>query len=212
MNSHEDLLDRWKSRAESEIVKDGVFDEARWKSAPLRVLFILKDAYDSENPKEGWDLRQFAHEEGFNGVTLREMSHWVHALFHSDHKYPCNSSDQLREALLSTASINVKKTPGATYAVNSEIREHAVDFKDLLNEQIELIDPELVVCGSTWWAIKNVIEAPRTSDPTGLVYKTRSGRVFLDFWHPANRFPRLMNCATLTQLAYRAGIYSRVSS
>ena len=64
MNAHERLLHRWASRAQRELVLDGIFDEGRWSSAHIRILFVLKDAYDSDNPDKGWELREYAKQEG----------------------------------------------------------------------------------------------------------------------------------------------------
>jgi len=206
MNRHESLLRRWRSRARHDLVCDGIFDEGLWASAPTRVLFILKEAYDSDNPGKGWDLRDLARQEGFKGVTLREMSHWARALVEPTQGYPCSDDVVLHNALLSTASINVKKVPGGTYAHDKEIRDHANDYGDLLQEQIEIIDPDVIVCGSTWWAIRHLFQTSTLGDSTDRIHKAENGKVFLDFWHPANRFPRLMNCATLTELARRAKV------
>lgn len=206
MNAHEQLLRRWASRAQRGLVLDGIFDEGRWSSASIRILFVLKDAYDSDNPDDGWDLREYAKQEGNKGVTLREMSYWAHTLLNPDSNHPCGDGRALHNALLSTALINVKKIPGATYSSNKEIVEHANDYGDLLLEQIDIISPDLVVCGSTWWAIKDIVKNATTGTSFDRIYKMQEGRVFLDFWHPANRFPRLMNCATLTELGRRSQV------
>ena len=207
MDAHERLLQRWEALAGCEIVLDGIFDAAGWQSAPIRILFVLKDAYDSEHANEGWDLRKYARQQGNKGVTLREMSYWCHTLLRPEYDHPCGDEETLHEALLSSASINVKKTPGSTYANSGEIAEHANVYGDLLLEQIDIINPNVVICGSTWWAIKDLVQSSADGTSNSRIFKTQNGRTYIDFCHPANRFPRLMNCATLTELYRRADCY-----
>jgi hypothetical protein len=93
-------------------------------------------------------------------------------------------------SLLSSACLNIKKSAGDSNSNNDDVQFYADHDGDLIKREIELISPDIVISGSTWWAVKQLWPAAR--QVYDLVWKTDT-LSFIDFWHPANQFPNALN-------------------
>ncbi len=211
MDEHDGIFAEWQLRTEHQVslVKDGIIDPMRWARAKPKVLFILKESYnDDESNLEGWDLRN-EHEikEGGFNVTFREAAHWAYCVLNNQNSTTgIKGTNKIYDALCSTAIINVKKVLGTKTSDPEDLAFYAERYGDLLIKQVNLINPDIVICGSTWDLIKPLIPHDHIGD---LLYREKdnnSGRLFINFWHPANRFPRLMNCMTLMSLVRSVAI------
>ncbi|MBX9906080.1 MAG: hypothetical protein K2Y31_17170 [Burkholderiales bacterium] len=215
MESHEQLLSRWcelSHHRNKPFIKDGIIDIHRWEHAPRKVLLLLKEAYGEEDATEGYDLRKVIRDE-WNGPKYKiwwTAAYWCYAIHHSKSTFSKFPSDDeayalASESLLSSATINVKKSNGKSISDSDEITQHAMRDGDLIRLQIELINPEIVICGNTWGAVQHLWpDAVPTYD---LVWKHDS-RYFIDFWHPANQFPNALNYYALGCLLQNGG-YSK---
>jgi hypothetical protein len=94
-----------------------------------------------------------------------------------------SNDEELREALLSSAVINIKKSNGRSSSEDEEFKEFARLDGDVLKRQVSLIDPEFVICGHTWKFVFHLWPEARKAGE----WKHRIGTlVFVDFWHPAS--------------------------
>jgi len=189
----------------TELIRDGIVDPATWKSSHPKLLYVLKEAYDTNDPNKGWDLRDFAISKSCKGKAFRELAYWTHCIRYGIDELPSLYLDDAQQAsiLKTTAIINLKKVPEGRICSDYKDLQHYVDrYRDLLFEQIEQIDAEIVVCGSTWRMLKKIIRSSPHSNRVHIA----GNRFFVDFWHPANQFPRLMNCATLVSVLRSAGV------
>lgn len=116
------------------------------------------------------------------GVTQFKMSSRVFRSFRSFRKRV-----KLPEALLSAATVNIKKSAGRPESTAEDLRSYADRDGDLIKRQVELIAPDIVICGGTWDYVKRLWPAARPA------YDHQVWRInsidFIDFWHPANRWP-----------------------
>jgi hypothetical protein len=168
MKSINIILDEFEQRPqpESGIIRDGIIDYSRWQKAKKRILFIVKEGYtpDPEGKPDGlstkgWDLcKDLRESPGFYGNTWREAAYWSHGIMHSkDGIFPQLSklnTDEVLDTFRSTAVMNVKKTPGGKTSNWDELAEYVLKHRDLLKKQIDLIAPEVIICGGTWGLIK----------------------------------------------------------
>lgn len=207
MSKHGDGLDRWREQSDGAFVTDGIVDDELWLNASKKILYMLKEPYDLTNSNSDWDLRELARQGGSNGQTFRELHYWTHALLNLDDTLENQPNPSTNNFLLNAAVVNIKKTSGnAVYSDMRSIEENAQKFGDLLIAQIDSIDPDLIVCGSTFEVIRSKIRNIKQTSSYG--YTDSNGRLFIDFWHPANRFPRIMNCYTLRQFVSNASMHS----
>ena len=59
------LLKKWEAidGEHQHFIADGIIDTKRWNSVPRKVLFLLKEAYDSREDAPDWDLCELIRDE-----------------------------------------------------------------------------------------------------------------------------------------------------
>ncbi|MFZ5827168.1 MAG: hypothetical protein ACOY94_22965 [Bacillota bacterium] len=189
---HEALLGRWRQlpkHAGKVFIADGIIDPARWERAPRRVLLLLKEAYSTE--QEAFYLRAWLRENGPRYNIWRNVAKWAYALQNwTETNHPSAPEDLqiLTEALLSVAVVNIKKSDGQTQSRQEDLMDYAMADGEYLHRQIELINPDLILCGSTLAYVLHVWkdESFRSGHPQ--VWKV-AGRPVIEFWHPAVHWP-----------------------
>ena len=207
MDEHESLLEEWKATCNPSqgFIKDGIIDPNRWETAPKKILVILKEGYNTDRDPLSWDVRTVILENELFGTSFRETAYCAYCALNNRSLPECSPKDALG-ALRSIAVINLKKTPGGRSSSLEEIQAHIAPKADYVKKQISLINPDWIVCGYTWRLISEHVTV--TSHPTPNSYIDTNDRIIIDFWHPANRFPRLMNCATLVTILRMSGAYN----
>jgi uracil-DNA glycosylase len=99
------------------------------------------------------------------------------------------NNPDLLTALKSVALINVKKIPGNTSANPSKIAEAYKKNKHILKEQIEVYNPNIVICGNTlqYFSEDNYfVKKDRTRLEHGNHhYYPLTDRLYLQTYHPA---------------------------
>ena len=86
------------------------------------------------------------------------------------------------------AFINIKKVPGGAVANGNTLNSFYAKDKDLILQQIQLANPDVIICGSTFEYIKedlNQLQTLGEKVEEGLVhyYSTKS-RIVIDAYHP----------------------------
>lgn len=208
---HELLLQDWSKldhHKDKCFIKDGIIDINRWKIAKKKILFILKEGYDNEK-KGGMDLRDlFKGWKKPHGPTGRGMADWAYLLHHSAKNnikpFPNKKENaKVIDSFLHCAVINVKKSDGKTQSDRDNLQDYIENDSKYLKKQIELISPEIIICGNVPNLLKSIWNNP--IEVSDLVYKIDNMFV-VNFWHPSNRYPRKLNYYALASLASGAGI------
>lgn len=187
-------------------VRDGVVCPAQWFAQPVRPLFLLKEAYHGSRD---WDLVQdhLLPMDRVRGRTWNRVALWTYGLLHTTAGRLCPFAEAAAETgdtlLRAIAVMNVKKRSGRTRSHMAEIRRYAAADRAELYRQLQLCDPTVLVCGYTISALGHILPGPPLKDPDDpaghnpdLFYFCRlNGHplLVLDYWHPANHFPDLMN-------------------
>ena len=109
--------------------------------------------------------------------------------------------------------MNVKKSDGKNNSNMDEVRSYAWFDAERLWKQLSLCDPTVIVCGYTASALDIISERMtgkkvRETDNNSLYYTMElNGHkvLVLDYWHPANHFPKEMNYFGLAAV-YQLGL------
>ena len=174
----ENVLDKFVKRHFAKgkyIKKDGVIDCAAFlKQKNEKILWILKefDAVEGRENEAGdirSDLRELALEgrlkpswdktrsRGY-GPTYRKIIKTTEAIWHrKDPTEPWkvkSDGDAIREVLSQIAVINVKKYAGRSKSKDEEILDAYDNYKDLLLEQIAVINPDIIINASR---VRNIL-------------------------------------------------------
>lgn len=186
-----ELFSRWRASSaafQDHFVEDGIIDPAKWAQADARILFILRETNGYRN-----SMATLIHKactthpssKLWDRPTFHNVGRWAYGLLNAtDATLPgFDAAHKNRKtALLACAFMNLKKTTGGARA--TEAVEHAA-ARDacFLREQIELIDPQVIVCGGTYKAIKqHLYPAIRRVGPR---MHEVGGRLFINANHPS---------------------------
>tara|TARA_Y100000766_G_scaffold262425_1_gene253640 strand:+ start:131 stop:766 length:636 start_codon:yes stop_codon:yes gene_type:complete len=201
-NSEEILFKKWQKKR-PRMAKDGVVNDMEYNRSSVKILFILKEV-------NGWpngDLRELLN-RAEKWRTWNNISRWnygVQSYFKTgkfDFKNKITKKDR-KEILKNIAVINLKKASGGSSSNMGEIRQHALEDKELLKEQVNLYTPDLVICCGTGNIIPqlNLFEKSKyTKSSEGVVYSNNSNPLIINYLHPQcmkgkrELFDTLMNC------------------
>lgn len=214
----ENLFSEWEQRSGSIIgekctylidhkngtfVRDGVICPEKWFEQKNRPLFLLKEAYGEG---KDWNLIDDQLRKSYSigkSITWRRVSEWTCGLMSTtkDTIVPYHSWDSIKNYdnpyLQQAAVVNVKKSGGINGSDMDNIRAYAEFDKELLHRQLEICDPTVIVCGYTSSVLDIVYEiSVRKSKNENLYYYISiNGHdvLVLDYWHPANQYPDIMN-------------------
>lgn len=206
LSTTEEVLEEWKSLSSAEdrgFVKDGIINEELYWNARKRILFLNKEPYWVKDPTEHWDLREWIREDDWRSRSTRGT--WpcleraafgiMEAKDGRAPSFPSTRTDCLNYFQM-TAVANIKKTNGEKASNDADLVEHLKDRIHLLKIQIELVNPEIIICGNTFCVIRKLLPESSVTKLSEMVYDV-DGRCYVDFWHPANRYPNKMNYYTL---------------
>lgn len=170
-----------------------------------------------ENPGD-WDYRNWLErdqsvmpniepvpkEKKFYGKTYNKIAMWVESFFSAYQRETRKAFDEFeksflmceekkRAALRKIAIVNMKKTWGTSSISDKELKKYleSKEVQKVLEKELEIIKPDIVICGSTYWLIKEIFDgqAKQLTHSNGkqVEYFQRGNVTFLEFYHPANR-------------------------
>ncbi|GHV35530.1 hypothetical protein FACS1894178_5290 [Bacteroidia bacterium] len=170
----EEQLDRFEKAVElpfnaelgeqMQYVRDGILNVEAYLSASVKILYILKDVNSRGNDLS--DMRKALvklNEKDKNriddgwGNTWRPIAYATYGIFEKmNFQEICDNigdingnAAEILKYIPNIAHINVKKYAGVETANDTEIQNFYNKYKPLLHEQIELINPDvLIFCGT----------------------------------------------------------------
>ena len=227
------LFEEWQNRhfriGNKYFVRDGTINQRIWDSQNIRICFFLKEAYQKDAPI--WDLTKWlCNENGGDGAVVkmwRTVAEFTYGLLNTNESnIPSYSQAKSltqsdRSKLLQNISVvNVKKSNGESHSEWSDLVKYAKADADLLCREIDLISPNIIVCGNNSSLLRIIYGA--SVDEKGNVYHDGiideksycfmndngyfwfDNKLIIDFYHPANQFPKIMNFYTLCCIYQKA--------
>ena len=141
-----ELFSRWKTeRGYQYFISDGILDEEEWNRQNYKILFVLKEAnWENSNA----DLCEFLLSESSSSYwkTWNNVARWTKALLKGGEYLRYVSKSDKSYWLRKVAAMNLKKVGGDAVAEDETIREYAEKDKKYLKEQIELYNPDIIIC------------------------------------------------------------------
>lgn len=147
-----ELFSQWANGRE-DFVPDGVVSEQDYIASQLKLCFILKEVNDEGGG--GWDLREFI-KEGSCGNTWNNITRWVICINDLNADTPWLSiesinKEQRAKSLRPICVMNLKKYPGASTTVISELQDHVERDQSFIRKQYGFYKPDLTICCGTGW-------------------------------------------------------------
>ena len=188
----QELFDDWKERDPS-IILDGVVSWFDYANSAIIILFVLKEVNSDESD---WDLREFL-KDGGRSFTWNNITRWIIGIRNINTDYDWSTieniePEQRREYLKTVAAINMKKaTGGKDVADNGIIYKHALNDSELLKRQIDIYEPDLIICCGTadafFDSVYKDIKVDWKMTHNGLWYVIDGKRTIIAYNHPEAR-------------------------
>jgi len=127
------------------ICRDGIFDDSEWGKVEKKILFVMKEV----NKWEDGNLKDLFI-DGPKYQMWHTVSRWAAGILYNFPKYEkIDTLDIMKEVIRKIASINLKKISGGPASNMSAINAYAYTDRELLLEQIDEIQPNIIVaCGT----------------------------------------------------------------
>lgn len=181
------FLDEWASRKPG-FIRDGVVDAKEYFNCRFKILVLLKEA----NGGSDYDLREYLKGEPLY-KTATNVVRWTEGILNIETDIPWESLDDIdmewrRKRLRQIAWVNIKKISGGATAIDEEIKAAAVKNSCFLKQQLNLYQPDIVICGGTSpYYIDYVANSKNLKwqkAKNGIRYLLDGQRIVIDFYHP----------------------------
>ncbi|MCZ7555451.1 MAG: hypothetical protein M5R41_03490 [Bacteroidia bacterium] len=177
------LFQRWGGERPT----DGLVSPEYYVRSKPRVVFLMKET----NGKV--DLTDFLRNGG-RWQTWNNVVRWSR-LLRNGFAVPLRkiTDEDRRNELLHLAIVNIKKTPGGARASKSELRHAVMHDYGLLRDQLELYQPDVIVCcgQDVTDLLPEIIDVRPANDAQKILHlswsDTSSKGVAIPFYHPACR-------------------------
>lgn len=210
----EKLFEDWIHKYPNEFfIRDGIVNVDEWfKPESKKICFLLKEAYTSE---ENWRLDKWLNED----VTCIKNTWitvplWLDGIlkttetaipaFTESNKLDKQSRHRLLQKI---AVVNVKKASGEKTSDWYNLAECANRDQTELKKQLEIINPDVIVCGSTYDFLRIVYGATYDTEkkrikedgeiPSDITDKgffiMNDKTIVIKYYHPQNHFPAKVN-------------------
>ena len=178
-------------------VGDGIVNSDLYFATYPKILWILKEVNDPDGGD--WDMKDAINDlkdpsrgirKGW-GKTFNKIIYTTNGILNEQtYKQIDYISDDpdLVDILKKTAFINLKKTPGGATAYKPAVEDFYERHKDLILEQIKLINPDIIIGGNTFEFMGNDFEkihplGEKQILPLIHTYTTPQ-RLIIDAYHP----------------------------
>lgn len=173
-------------------------------------MYLLKEAH-------GWDKSGNLIDDHLmnTGKKLhriwRNVCEWTEGIFETtkdylpiyhETEYENNGNDILKKI----AVINIKKSSGKSSSDMDEINNYALFDKEEIMREIALCNPTIIICGYTMSSLNIItdytVKDEKHPDKDWIYSFELNGHkvIVIDFFHPANHYPKLMNYYTLMKI------------
>lgn len=204
-------------------ISDGPVDLSTWNNRKFgkHILFLLKEAYGDS---AAWSLSNWLKETGPSTNLWYRVVEWTYGISKTsvDEIARYSPSDisfdridgKPNEWLKQIAIMNIKKSGGKSSSDYREIMSYAEADKEELLKELELIDPDIIVCGGTSDDLDYLFDGTLKANicDNWYYYNTYLGnkeRLIIDYYHPANRYPALLNYYGITSI-YQQALIERI--
>jgi hypothetical protein len=198
----------------------GVACENEYLLSKPKIVFALKEPHTSQSEIDITSCLERQIKRGLEGhpfergwsYTWVQAGIWAYAI-HNGFKSYRELRKPLYEAqgLQTIGIINLKKSGGGSSAIRSVISKRAKLEETLWKKELELLRPDLIICGNTYNDIVEDLVLPKmpllkTKDFFYHYSKWNYGdntSILLQFWHPGRRGDRDRTLKTLNLLVNR---------
>lgn len=205
------LMNSWESKHKdkgySRFIKDGIVCEHQWIAQKTpRICFFLKEAYSAN--ENGYNLTETLHNS--NPWTMwKKVAIWAQAIHNAFDGISEYNETELRsnekEVIDSISVVNVKKSNGERNSDYDNLKKFALEDKIELKRELEIIKPDIIVCGNNINLLKIVLENElENTDAWDTLIALWGKSLVINYYHPAVHYPNRVNYYALTSICHIA--------
>lgn len=219
----ENLMFKWKeahaAKGWHSFISDGAVNAKIYEASSPKICFFLKEAY-SRSDNDSWSLTKWLA-DGAMTRMWGAVAEWSYGLMHTTKTYipakPNLSTSEKTKLLHSVAIVNVKKSNGNVRSDYDDLLKYAIVDKDNLKQELDILKPDVIVCGNNSSLLRLLYGASidrkgrvATDGQIDYEFMQKNGfvlvgnQIIIDYWHPANQYPAIMNYYTICGLYQQA--------
>jgi len=183
------------------LIRDGITNQERYRDVNPKILWVLKEPNLGGKQRAKWSHRDF-HKDGVADYTewrntYQPIIKVVYGILNNcfaHGKLPEITDDATIEemnVLEYIAIINIDKRGGAPQSEQSKINNVYVALKEFLLQQIDAINPDIIINSSRVWNLFTDLVPKENRKKLGvqnLSYgKTEEGKFVIHYYHPNQR-------------------------
>lgn len=194
-------------------ISDGIVNKDVWNNqSGKKILYILKEAYGET---EDWSLTKWLSQKRPSSSIWKRVIEWTYGILNTNEsliaKYSPDIYERNSDLFNNIAVVNLKKSAGKSSSSYGEIKAYAIADSAEIKKQLSIIDPDIIVCGSTFDALNHVYGEkirPDGAHCDNWFYYTNvisgGNTLVIDYYHPANHYPALANYYAVTNIYQQA--------
>lgn len=180
-------------------ILDGVYDESAYLDAPLRIMWIMKEAYDDKDEYGnvcggGWNIFDIIDDNKPFPKSWSNIIYTTYGIFMGLNKidmYTISQEPSMKDVMTKIAYINLNKMPAHKTSSDTLLEESYQQWQKILFAQIELYKPEVIIFGNTFKFFKEDLigkdDLQPQFDNVGINSQLyiKDGIKMIDAYHPA---------------------------
>lgn len=200
-------------------IYDGAVNIAMYETSTPKICFFLKEAY-SKGEDTSWSLTKWLA-DGAMTRMWSSVAEWSYGIKHTTKTFippkPMLSTHEKTMQLQSIAVVNIKKSNGNVQSDYNDLLQYAIEDKELLKQELDILSPDVIVCGNNSSLLRLLYGAEINSKgkvasdgQINYEFMQKNGfvivgeQVIIDYYHPANQYPAIMNYYTVCSLYQQA--------
>lgn len=198
-------ISRCLDTKDREVITDGVMNPELYFKNNIRLAWMMKESYDSENGTGGgWSLfdmfpeNKDLYEYTFKSphkTTWQPIIYISYSVFNNFKKWSeldwISENHGMCEIVRQIAIINSQKLPsnGVTKTNFSDLEESVQNISDLLERQIILLKPNVFIFANTVNLYQKILDysLDEFTKINNISYLFKGGNLFINTYHPAQR-------------------------
>lgn len=129
----------------------------------------------------------------------RKVAIWTQAIYNAFNDNICEYDDEVlrskeKEIIDRIAVVNVKKSNGGSESEYEDLKKYALEDRLEIKRELEIIQPDIIVCGNNLSLLKLVLgEELQNDDTWDNMLALWKDTLVLDYYHPAVHYPNRVN-------------------
>ena len=129
----------------------------------------------------------------------RKVAIWTQAIYNAFNDNICEYDDEElrskeKEIIDRIAVVNVKKSNGGSESEYEDLKKYALEDRLEIKRELEIIQPDIIVCGNNLSLLKLVLgEELQNDDTWDNMLALWKDTLVLDYYHPAVHYPNRVN-------------------